>query len=82
LSFLPRQWSGGALNNAPCESTIGLFKTEAPLHNNGRTWNNRLEIESQVAHWIHWPTRLHFAFHLYQVLRPIHQPTRLDHTHP
>jgi putative transposase len=49
---------GDALDNALCESTIGLFKTEA-IH--GPSWLNRAEVEWQVARWVHWynTTRLH-----------------------
>jgi putative transposase len=41
-----------------CESTIGLFKTEA-IH--GPSWADRREVEWQVARWVHWynTTRLH-----------------------
>ena len=49
---------GDALDNALCESTIGLFKTEAI----GTTsWRNRRDVEWQVARWVHWynTTRLH-----------------------
>jgi putative transposase len=50
---------GDALDNALCESTIGLFKTEAI--NDGRSWADRREVEWQVARWVHWynTTRLH-----------------------
>ena len=49
---------GDALDNALCESTIGLFKTEA-IH--GPSWADRREVEWQVARWVHWynTTRLH-----------------------
>ena len=49
---------GDALDNALCESTIGLFKTEA-IHT--PSWLNRAEVEWQVARWVHWynTTRLH-----------------------
>lgn len=49
---------GDALDNALCESTIGLFKNEA-IH--GPSWNGRAEVEHQVAAWVHWynTTRLH-----------------------
>src|SRR4051794_30511850 len=49
---------GDALDNALCESTIGLFKTEA-IH--GPSWTDRREVEWQVARWAHWynTTRLH-----------------------
>ena len=49
---------GDALDNALCESTIGLFKTEA-IH--GSSWADRREVEWQVARWVHWynTTRLH-----------------------
>ena len=50
---------GDALDNALCESTIGLFKTEAI--NDGRSWADRREVEWQVARWVHWynTSRLH-----------------------
>lgn len=44
---------GDALDNALCESTIGLFKTEA-IHDGGPTWPDRQAVEWQVARWIHW----------------------------
>ena len=49
---------GDALDNALCESTIGLFKTEA-IH--GPSWSDRREVEWQVARWVHWynTVRLH-----------------------
>lgn len=45
---------GDALDNALCESTIGLFKTEA-IH--GPSWADRREVEWQVARWVHWYNR-------------------------
>jgi transposase InsO family protein len=50
---------GDALDNALCESTIGLFKTEA-IHG-GPSWTDRREVEWQVARWVHWynTDRLH-----------------------
>jgi putative transposase len=49
---------GDALDNALCESTIGLFKTEA-IH--GPSWPDRRQVEWRVARWVHWynTTRLH-----------------------
>lgn len=49
---------GDALDNALCESTIGLFKTEAIGHG---SWKHRADVEWQVARWVHWynTTRLH-----------------------
>lgn len=44
---------GDALDNALCESTIGLFKTEA-INDGGPTWKNRAEVEWQVARWVRW----------------------------
>ena len=44
---------GDALDNALCESTIGLFKTEA-INDGGPTWRNHAEVEWQVARWVHW----------------------------
>ena len=41
---------GDALDNALCESTIGLFKTEA-IH--GPSWADRREVEWRVARWVH-----------------------------
>ncbi len=51
---------GDALDNALCESTIGLFKTEA-IDDGGPSWKDRSEVEWQVARWVHWynTTRLH-----------------------
>ena len=36
-----------------CESTIGLFKTEA-IDDGGPTWTDRSAVEWQVARWVHW----------------------------
>lgn len=51
---------GDALDNALCESTIGLFKTEA-INDGGPTWTDRRAVEWQVARWVSWynTTRLH-----------------------
>lgn len=51
---------GDALDNALCESTIGLFKIEA-IHDGGPTWPDRRAVEWQVARWIAWynHSRLH-----------------------
>jgi putative transposase len=51
---------GDALDNALCESAIGLFKTEA-INDGGPTWKDRSAVEWQVARWVHWynTTRLH-----------------------
>ncbi|WP_249043270.1 IS3 family transposase, partial [Georgenia thermotolerans] len=51
---------GDALDNALCESTIGLFKTEA-INDGGPTWKHRAQVEWQVARWVHWynHARLH-----------------------
>ena len=51
---------GDALDNALCESTIGLFKTEA-IDIEGPAWSDRREVEWQVARWVHWynAARLH-----------------------
>lgn len=51
---------GDALDNALCESTIGLFKTEA-IDDGGPTWADRRAVEWQVARWVSWynETRLH-----------------------
>lgn len=44
---------GDALDNALCESTIGLFKTEA-IDDGGPTWTDRRAVEWQVARWVTW----------------------------
>ncbi len=51
---------GDALDNALCESTIGLFKAEA-INDGGPTWAHRRDVEWQVARWVHWynTSRLH-----------------------
>jgi transposase InsO family protein len=51
---------GDALDNALCESTIGLFKTEA-IDLPAPAWKDRREVEWQVARWVHWynERRLH-----------------------
>jgi putative transposase len=51
---------GDALDNALCESTIGLFKTEA-IHSTGPAWTDRAAVEWQVARWVAWynAQRLH-----------------------
>jgi hypothetical protein len=41
---------GDALDNALCESTIGLFKTEA-INLTGPAWADRRDVEWQVARW-------------------------------
>lgn len=43
---------GDAPDNALCESTVGLFKTEA-IDIGGPTWTGRREVEWQVASWVH-----------------------------
>jgi transposase InsO family protein len=47
---------GDALDNALCESTIGLFKTEA-INLVGPAWRDRRDVEWQVARWVHRSTR-------------------------
>ena len=51
---------GDALDNALCESTIGLFKTEA-INLAGPAWKDRAAVEWQVARWVTWynTQRLH-----------------------
>src|SRR4051794_37692452 len=51
---------GDALDNALCESIIGLFKTEA-INLTGPAWQDRRDVEWQVARWVHWynTDRLH-----------------------
>jgi putative transposase len=51
---------GDALDNALCESTIGLFKTEA-VNLAGPAWKDRAAVEWQVARWVAWynAERLH-----------------------
>ena len=51
---------GDALDNALCESTIGLFKTEA-INLAGPAWTDRRDVERRVARWVHWynTDRLH-----------------------
>jgi putative transposase len=51
---------GDALDNALCESTIGLFKTEA-INLTGPGWRDRRDVEWQVARWVRWynTDRLH-----------------------
>lgn len=51
---------GDALDDALCESAIGLFKTEA-INDGGPTRKDRSVVEWQVARWVHWynTTRLH-----------------------
>lgn len=44
---------GDALDNALCESTIGLCKTEA-LTPARRTWAGPREVEWQIARWVRW----------------------------
>jgi transposase InsO family protein len=54
---------GDALDNALCESTIGLFKTEAIDDGGPTTWTDRSAVEWQAARWVHWynTRRLHFS---------------------
>jgi putative transposase len=66
---------GDALDNALCESTIGLFKSEA-IDDGGPAWRDRREVEWQVARWVHWynTTRLHSSIgHL--------PPNEFEHLH-
>jgi putative transposase len=66
---------GDALDNALCESTIGLFKTEA-INDGGPTWADRRAVEWQVARWVHWYNhdRLHSSIgHL--------PPIEFEHRH-
>jgi putative transposase len=66
---------GDALDNALCESTIGLFKTEA-IDIGGATWTGRREVEWQVASWTAWynTQRLHSSIgHL--------PPIEFEHLH-
>ncbi|MBM9469627.1 IS3 family transposase [Nakamurella leprariae] len=66
---------GDALDNALCESTIGLFKTEAINQGRG-TWTDRRAVEWQVARWVHWynTMRLHSSIgHL--------PPIEFEHRH-
>ena len=74
---------GDALDNALCESTIGLFKTEA-IH--GPSWLNRAEVEWQVARWVHWynTTRLHSSIgHLPPIeFEQLHRQAKTTATSP
>lgn len=66
---------GDAIDNALCESTIGLFKTEA-IHDGGPTWPDRRAVEWQVARWVSWynHSRLHSSIgHL--------PPVEFEHDH-
>jgi transposase InsO family protein len=66
---------GDALDNALCESTIGLFKTEA-INDGGPTWADRRAVEWRVARWVHWYNhdRLHSSIgHL--------PPIEFEHLH-
>ena len=66
---------GDALDNALCESTIGLFKTEA-INLAGPAWTDRRDVEWQVARWVHWynADRLHSSIgHL--------PPVEFEHHH-
>lgn len=36
-----------------CESTIGLFKTEA-INDGGPSWKNDAQVEWQGHRWVHW----------------------------
>ena len=66
---------GDALDNALCESIIGLFKTEA-INLTGPAWADRSDVEWQVARWVHWynTDRLHSSIgHL--------PPVEFEHHH-
>jgi len=66
---------GDALDNALCESTIGLFKTEA-INLTGPAWADRRDVEWQIARWVHWynTDRLHSSIgHL--------PPVEFEHHH-
>jgi transposase InsO family protein len=66
---------GDALDNALCESTIGLFKTEA-INSTATTWRDRRAVEWQVARWVAWynTTRLHSSI-------GYHAPIEFEHRH-
>ncbi len=76
---------GDALDNALCESTIGLFKTEA-INDGGPTWTDRSAVEWQVARWVHWynTTRLHSSIgHLPPIeFEQLHRQAKTTSTSP
>ena len=51
---------GDALDNAPMESTVELFKTEL-VHRHHGPYRDRLEVEQETADWVHGhnQSRLH-----------------------
>jgi len=66
---------GDALDNALCESTIGLFKTEA-IHDGGPAWADRRAVEWQVARWVHWYNHQRLHSSIGNV-----PPVEFEHTH-
>ncbi len=76
---------GDALDNALCESTIGLFKAEA-INDGGPTWAHRRDVEWQVARWVHWynTSRLHSSIgHLPPIeFEQLHRQAKTTTTDP
>jgi putative transposase len=74
---------GDALDNALCESAIGLFKTEA-INDGGPTWKDRSAVEWQVARWVHWynTTRLHSSIDYLPPIEFEHQHRQAKTTTP
>jgi putative transposase len=74
---------GDALDNALCESAIGLFKTEA-INDGGPTWKDRSAVEWQVARWAHWynTTRLHSSIGYLPPIEFEHQHRQAKTTTP
>ena len=76
---------GDALDNALCESTIGLFKTEA-INDGGPTWAHRRDVEWQVARWVYWynTSRLHSSIgHLPPIeFEQLHRQAKTTTTDP
>ena len=71
---------GDALDNALCESTIGLFKTECITPGaRGRNWSGLRDVERETAEWVRWYNheRIHSSI---DYMTPIEREVVYAHT--